>query len=139
MPRLTPPMTRSHPDLGRPVRPFVLAGLALTGLALASLASLGCSGATATCDMLNASVSPSGPQQLAVGQSLTARLTYTGGCAGGARTRLTDTITWTARDTTVVRVEAATGLITGRAPGSTVVVGQGTSNHLGAQIAVTVY
>jgi hypothetical protein len=56
--------------------------------------------------------------QLAVGQSVTPSVHLTG--CGGRKT-LTDTFSWAAEDSTVVRVDSTSGRITARQPGSTIV------------------
>ena len=57
-------------------------------------------------------------QTIAVGQAFTATVELS---SCGGRERLTDRFTWQARDPAVVDVDAATGRITGRAPGETLV------------------
>jgi hypothetical protein len=95
------------------------------GLLLAALALVACDGLTgADCTLeLGIDLRPRGEQQLAVGASFTGSVALS---SCGGRERLSDTFAWSGRDTLVVRVEAATGRVTGRAPGSTFVDVRGT-------------
>ena len=45
-------------------------------------------------------------------------------CGGGKK--LSDSFSWSAQDTAIARVDALTGRVTGRSPGSTVVEARGT-------------
>jgi hypothetical protein len=72
---------------------------------------------------------------ISVGERFRGQVTLLG-CGG--RERLQDVITWRAADTAIVAVDAGTGQITGRAPGTTSVEVHGrTYGSLGA-ITVTV-
>ena len=63
---------------------------------------------------------------LRVGQSFTPNATVT-----GCRADAGESWTWTANDTTVLRVEAQTGRATGLAPGNAKMTGQGTGPYGG--------
>lgn len=67
---------------------------------------------------LRVDLRPQAEQQLAVGASFTASV---GLSSCGGRERVTDTFAWSARDPLVVEVEAATGRVTSRSRGTTVV------------------
>jgi hypothetical protein len=107
-------------------------------MALAPVALGACDGGflgTACTDELRTDLQPRGTQQIAVGTGFTATITLS---TCGGRERLSDTFTWSARDTLVVRVDATTGRVTGRAPGSTAVDVRGTRYGAVGTIPVTV-
>ncbi len=81
---------------------------------------MACDGLTgADCTLeLGVDLRPKGEQRLAVDGSFTGTIALS---SCGGRERLKDTFAWSARDTVVVRVEAATGRVTGRSPGTTFV------------------
>lgn len=98
------------------LRAVVLGGMALPA---AALTAARCAGG---CDAdLQIEVAP-GERVLAVGDHFTPRARLWG--CGGTR-RLRDTIVWRAGDTTVVRVDAATGRVTAVRPGATTVAARG--------------
>jgi hypothetical protein len=92
---------------------------------LVALLALGaCGDPTSDCTSeLGIDVRPTGEQQVAVDANFTGSVTLS---SCGGRQRLSDTFAWSGRDTLVVRVEAATGRVTGRSPGSTFVDVRGT-------------
>lgn len=89
----------------------------LLALGVALVACDGLTGADCTLE-LGVDLRPKGEQRLAVGGSFTGTVALS---SCGGRERLKDTFVWSARDTLVVRVEAATGRVTGRSPGTTFV------------------
>lgn len=72
---------------------------------------------------------------LAVGQEVRPTVVFLG-CAG--RTPLDDEVTWSSADPAVASVEPATGRITGRSPGTTVVTPRGARNGVVQHVTVTV-
>ena len=103
---------------------FRIAAVSFTALALTVLEAcdarfLG----TACTDELRVDLQPAGEQQIAVGGGFSPRITLS---TCGGRERLSDTFTWSARDTVVARVDPGTGRVTGRSPGSTAVDVRGT-------------
>ena len=108
--------TRSTSRAARRARCVLIATLALAGCD-GSLTGYNCT------DELRSELQPRGEQQIAVGTSFTASIALS---TCGGRERLSDAFTWSARDTLVVRVEPATGRVTGRSPGSTMVDVRGT-------------
>lgn len=108
--------------------------LLLAALSVAGSAA-GCGLVPTGCDAdLRTRVSPT-EKTLAVGERFTATLQFLG--CGGTRS-LSDVITWSATDTAVVRVDAASGLVTGRRAGQTHVIGSGRTYGPGASIPDTV-
>ena len=102
-------------------RAFSVRAITISCIALVAGALGACDGSflgTACTDELRTDLQPRGEQQIAVGTGFTATIALS---TCGGRERLHDTFTWSARDTLVVRVDAATGRVTGRAPGSTAV------------------
>lgn len=85
-------------------------------------------------DDLSFRVSPAS-HTIAVGESFTGEAEFLG-CRG--TNRLNDQITWSARDTTVARVDASTGRIVGRSAGVTTVDPRGLRYGLAPGIVVTV-
>jgi hypothetical protein len=71
---------------------------------------------------------------IAVGESFTPTAEFRG-CRG--RERLEDTISWSVADSAIARVDATTGLVTGRSPGTTGVQARGAKYGL-AHPAITV-
>lgn len=89
------------------------------GLVATALTLSGCDGVLtgSNCtDELRVRIEPSSAQQVAVGAAFTATVALS--TCGGSKT-VSDAFTWSARDTLVVRVEPATGRVTGRSPGTT--------------------
>lgn len=72
---------------------------------------------------------------LAIGESFTPSLQLLG--CGGTEP-LSDVITWTAQDSSIVRVDRATGRTIGLRSGTTLVVGTGERYHTGGGVTVTV-
>lgn len=97
----------------RPIR-FPIVALALSA----------CNHPTGDCTLeLGIDLRPQGEQLLVVGASFTGAVTLT---SCGGRQRVSDTFLWSSRDSLVVRVDAGTGRVTGRSPGSTFVDVRGT-------------
>jgi hypothetical protein len=94
----------------------------LAAVLMLSACDGGLTGSNCT-DELRVAIQPSGAQQVAVGAAFTATIALS--TCGGSKT-VSDTFTWSARDTLVVRVEPATGRVTGRSPGATSVDVRGT-------------
>jgi len=116
-----------------PFRAITVSCIALVAVALGA-----CDGSvlgTACTDELRTDLQPRGEQQIAVGTGFTATVALS---TCGGRERLSDTFTWAARDTLVVRVDVATGRVTGRAPGSTAVDVRGARYGPVGTIPVTV-
>lgn len=118
---------------GRPLRGGVRFALVAVLLALG-----GCDGSLTgyNCtDELRVAIQPRGEQQIAVGAAFTASAALS--TCGGSKP-VSDTFTWSARDTLVVRVEPATGRVTGRSLGSTAVDVRGTRYGAIGTVPVTV-
>src|SRR4051812_26515534 len=111
----------------------MVAKLIVSILALSS--AIGCSVVAPNCpDDLSLRVEPT-VATIGVGESITATGEFRG-CGG--RQRLDDDILWSSADSTIARVDAATGRITGRVPGATVVEGRGARYGRLPPIAITV-
>jgi hypothetical protein len=83
-----------------------------------------CNDPTGDCTLeLGIDLRPQGEQRLAVGASFTGTVALS---SCGGRQRVRDTFVWSGRDTLVVQVDAGTGRVTGRSPGSTLVEVRGT-------------
>lgn len=112
--------------------------MSVSCIALVVVAFGACDGSVlgTTCtDELRTDLQPRGEQQITVGTGFTATIALS---TCGGRERLSDTFTWAARDTLVVRVDPATGRVTGRAPGSTSVDVRGARYGAVGTIPVTV-
>ena len=104
-------------------------------LTLALLSASSCSSLTLTCPRdLGFRVDPTSTT-LGVGEGTTATAEFLG-CHG--KSVLDDQITWSSADSSIARVDAATGRITGRAPGSTTVQAHGEKYGTMPPITVTV-
>ena len=115
---MCPPFTQSDRTCARTVTVF--------WLALATLTLSACDGSligSACTDELRVDLQPRGEQQITVGGGFTPSVALS---TCGGRERLSDAFIWSARDTVLVRVDPATGRVTGRAPGSTAVDVRGT-------------
>ena len=86
-------------------------------------------------DELRTDLQPRGEQQIAVGTGFTGTIALS--TCGGSK-RVSDTFTWAARDTLVVRVDPASGRVTGRAPGATFVDVRGARYGAVGTVPVTV-
>lgn len=107
----------------------------LAVLAACSLAS-GCSAFVACTDDLSYRVSPTS-STLAIGQTFTATAEFRG-CRGSKH--LDDTISWETADSTIAIVNASSGQVTGRSPGTTQVQARRATYGLAwPPIAVTVH
>jgi len=117
--RLMPNGHRSRPLwLGRPLHTRGFAAVVMS----VALAACDAFGPMACTSELRIAFQPQGEQRLVVGASFTASVALS---SCGGREHLRDTVTWSARDTLVVRVDSATGRVTARAPGSTTVEARG--------------
>jgi hypothetical protein len=102
---------------------------------LALFSAMGCSIVAPNCpDDLKLRVDPSAAT-IGVGESITATGEFRG-CAG--RDRLDDVLLWSSADSSIARVDAMTGRITGRAAGTTVVQARGARYGSLPPIAITV-
>jgi hypothetical protein len=111
----------------------VVAKLIISVLALSS--AIGCSIVAPNCpDDLLLRVDPT-EATISVGESITATGEFRG-CGG--RQHLDDDILWSSADSSIARVDAATGRITGRTPGATVVQARGARYGSLPPIAITV-
>ena len=99
------------------------------------LATLSCSNPAEVCTAeLRVRVTPAS-LDLSVGESTCVTVALS--TCGGSK-KLSDTFSWSAQDTTIVRVDTATSRITGRLPGSTFVTGAGKVYGQVAYVPVTV-
>lgn len=114
---------------GTGVRRALLAAALMLGACDGGLTGANCT------DELRVAIQPSGAQQIAIGASFTATVALS--TCGGSKT-VSDTFTWSARDTLVARVEPATGRVTGRSPGATSVDVRGTRYGALGTVPVTV-
>jgi hypothetical protein len=94
----------------------------------------GCTPFTACTDDLRQRLDPTSAT-LDVGETVQARAEFLG--CGGSK-RLTDEITWSSADPAIASVEATTGRITGRSPGTTTVTPSGARYGAIGHVPVTV-